>query len=93
MGLDSNAAGEWEVRRSRVLAGQADTMRALRIKSERKSERRSMVRMEARRQATSEARETREPSTEGYYDIMDVVEDALYVDDEVVDMTDSTAVF
>lgn len=54
-----------------------------------------MVGMEARRKATSKARETREPSAEGYYDVMDVVEDALDVedDDNVVDITDSTAVF
>ena len=96
MGLDRNADGEWEVVRNRVPQGLVDAMRAIVIRSER-----SATRSQSRSQSMMSQRSTpirikREPTELGLdvdmeaVDLEDGMED---VDNQVIDLTDSTAVF
>ena len=90
MGLRKNAAGEWDAIDNLPTAGLAAAMRATRLKSERRT-----MRRESRSVKRSEVRVQREEKT----DLMDVDVDAVVVEevaedeDNVIDLTDSTAGF
>lgn len=92
MGLDKNADGEWEVVRNRVPPGLVNAMRAMRVKSERRSQ--STTFAISRR--ASEVRVKTEPTgDEGDIyraDSSDVeMEDAPIDPNQVVDLTDCAA--